>query len=146
MMDSVLSSAASVAGRAELPGELLGAMQRQMELVQEVLDRERRLQGELTSRLLAPVDAVFDLLEDAGATLRGQAEALESAGRALEESAGMMKRQAEVFERAIGVLRQPVDLAKGQGASRPRRGGGTPKPKESGPASRPRRGDATPKE
>jgi len=120
MMDSVLSSAASVAGRAELPSELIGAMQRQLELVQEVVERERRLQGDLTARLLGPVDAIFDLLEETAGTLRGQAEALEVAGRSLEESAGMMKRQAEIFERAIGTLRQPVELAKGPGRSRRR--------------------------
>jgi len=122
VMESVLSSAASAAGRADIPNELLGAMQRQVELVQEVVDRERRVQSDLTGRLLGPIDAVFDLLEEAGATIRGQAEALESAGRALEESAGMMKRQAETFERAITVLRQPVELARGSGSRRrPRR-------------------------
>jgi len=112
LMDSVVASAASVAGRSSLPGDLLGAMQRQVELVQEVVDRERRLESELAARLLAPVDAVFDLLEETGSTLRRQAEALETAGRALEESAGLMKRQAELFERTIGTLRQPAELAK----------------------------------
>lgn len=120
VMDSMVASAASAAGRPDLPRDVLGAMQRQLELVQEVVDRERRVQSDLTSRLLAPVDAVFDLLEETGATLRAQAEALESAGRALEESAGMMKRQAEIFERAIATLRQPVELAKGPGATRRR--------------------------
>src|SRR5664280_2840818 len=85
---------------------------RELELVQELVERERRLQGELAGRLLGPVDAVFDLLEDAGATMRGQAEALQAAGRALEDSAGLMKRQAELFERTIGALRQPAELAK----------------------------------
>jgi hypothetical protein len=116
VMDSMVTSAAAAAGRPDLPGDVLGAMQRQLELVQEVVERERRVQSDLTGRLLAPVDAVFDLLEEAGATLRGQAEALESAGRALEESAGMMKRQAEVFERTIATLRQPVEMAKGAGS------------------------------
>ena len=112
LMDSVIASAASAAGRAELPGDLLRAMQRQLELVQEIIDRERRMQKDLASRLVAPVDAAFDLLEETGATLRRQAEALEAAGRALEESAGLMKRQAELFERTIGTLRQPAELAK----------------------------------
>jgi hypothetical protein len=112
LMDSVVASAASVAGRSSLPGDLLGAMQRQLELVQEVIDRERRLETDLAARLLAPIDAVFDLLEETGASLHRQAEALESAGRALEESAGLMKRQAELFERTIGTLRQPAELAK----------------------------------
>jgi hypothetical protein len=91
LMDGVIASAAATTGRTDLPGDLLGAMQRQLELVQELVERERRLQGELAGRLLGPVDAVFDLLEDAGATMRGQAEALQAAGRALEDSAGLMK-------------------------------------------------------
>lgn len=112
LMDSVMTSATSVAGRSNLPRDLLAAMQRQLELVQEIIERERRLQKELTGRLVAPVDAAFDLLEESGATLRRQAEALEAAGRALEETAGLMKRQAELFERTIGTLRQPAELAK----------------------------------
>jgi hypothetical protein len=111
-MDSVVASAASVAGRSDLPRQLLEPMQRQLELVQEVIERERRLQAQLTDRLVAPVDAVFDLLEESGATLRRQAEALEAAGRALEETAGLMKTNAELFERTIGTLRQPTELAK----------------------------------
>jgi hypothetical protein len=112
LMDAVISSAASAAGRRELPRDMLGAMQRQLELLGEVLEGERSRQRELAERLLAPVDAIFDLLEETGATLRGQAEALEAAGRALEHSAALMKRQAELFERTIGALRQPADFAK----------------------------------
>jgi hypothetical protein len=109
LMDSVIASAS---GGSELPHSLLQAMQRQLELVQELIERERRLQKELAGSLTAPVDAAFDLLEETGATLRRQAEALEAAGRALEETAGLMKHQAEIFERTIGMLRQPARLAK----------------------------------
>jgi len=112
LMESVIASAASVAGRSELPRELLTATQRQLELVQEVVERERGLQSDLLARVVAPIDAVFALLEETGVTLRRQAEALESAGRALEETAGLMKHQAERFERTISALRQPSDLAK----------------------------------
>ena len=109
LMDSVI---ASTGGRSELPRDLLRAMQRQLELVQEIMERERRLQKELAGRLVAPVDAVFDLLQETGLTLRRQAEALEAAGSALEETASLMKHQAELFERTIATLRQPSDLAK----------------------------------
>ncbi|MFI4984547.1 MAG: hypothetical protein ACHQAV_01000 [Solirubrobacterales bacterium] len=120
LMDSVVASAASAAGRADLPHDLLRAMQRQLELVQELIERERGLQSDLAARLLAPVDAAFDLLEQTGATLRRQAEALEAAGRALEETAGLMKSQAELFERTVGTLRQPTKLAKeAMGLGRP---------------------------
>jgi hypothetical protein len=112
LMDSVVSSAASAAGRPELPRELLGAMQSQMALMQRIADRERLLGSELAARILGPIDAVFDLLEQTGATLRSEAEALETAGRALQETAGLMKRQAELFEQMIGALREPAELAK----------------------------------
>lgn len=125
LMDSVVASATSVAGRSELPRQLLEPMQRQLELVQEIIERERRVQRELADQLLAPVDAVFDLLEESGATLRRQAGALEAAGRALEETAGLMKGQAELLERAIGTLRQPAELARAAAAlERPRKGDG----------------------
>lgn len=113
LMDSVVDSAASVAGRGELPQTLLEAMQHQLQLVEEVIERERSLQKGIAARLAAPVDAVFDLLEESGATLRRQAEALESAGRALEETATLMKSQAELFEGTIARLREPAELAKG---------------------------------
>lgn len=122
LMEAVIASATSATARKDLPGELVGAMQRQLELVQEIVDRERGLQGDLATRLLAPLDAVFDLLEQAGAAIRGQAEALEDAGRALEESAGLMKRQAELFERTIAALRQPTERAKGTTRAKPRAG------------------------
>ena len=108
-MDSLV---ASVGGRAELPRQLLEPLQRQLELVQEVIERERRLQKQLAGHLLAPVDAIFDLLEEGGLMLRRQAEALEAAGRAIEETAELMKAQAELFDRATGVLRAPAELAK----------------------------------
>src|SRR5450755_3900638 len=111
-MESVVASAASVGGRAELPRRLLEPMQRQLELVQEVLERERRLQKQLAGHLIAPVDATFDLLEENGLILRRQAEALETAGHALQETARLVKRQAELFDRTIGVLREPAERAK----------------------------------
>jgi hypothetical protein len=62
--------------------------------------------------LSLPSRAVFDLLEQGGATLRRQAEARLGAGRGDEETAGLMKSQAELVERTIGTLRQPAAIAK----------------------------------
>jgi hypothetical protein len=122
LMDSVITSAASAAVGSELPHDLVGAMRRQLDLMQDIIEGERRLQKELTSRLVAPVDAAFDLLEEAGSTMRRQAEALEAAGRALQESAGLMKRQAELFEQTISTLRQPAEFAKAATGLPPRKG------------------------
>jgi len=106
------SLASSATGHAEVPRQLLAPMQRQLELLQEVLERERRLQREVVGRLLAPSDAIFDLLEQSGAALHQQAEALEEASRALEQTAVLVKKQAELFERTVRAVREPTELAK----------------------------------
>jgi hypothetical protein len=122
-LDSATASAISATGRSTLPRQLVDGMQRQIELVQDLVDRERRLQRDVAGRLIAPIDAAFDLLEGTGATLRRQAEALGAAGRALEETASLMQSQAELFERTVGALRQPTELARAAtGLERPARG------------------------
>jgi hypothetical protein len=112
VMDSMVSSAASVGSRAEIPRQLLEPMQRQLELMQDVIERERRVQKQLAGLVFGPVDTIFQLLEETGTMLRSQAQELEAAGRALEHTAGLMKTQAELFERSIGAVREPVDLAR----------------------------------
>ncbi len=112
LMDSVIDAVASATGRSEIPNQILEPLQRQLELVEELIERERRLQAEVAERLLAPSDVVFDLMEQSGATLRRQAEALESAGDALRETAALMASQAELFEGTIGRLRAPGDAAR----------------------------------
>src|SRR5215210_3457785 len=86
-MQTIASTARNAAGRSDLPKQLLAPMQRQVELLQELVERERRVQGELLGHLFTPVDAVFDLLEQSGSTFRQQSQALEEAARALEQTA-----------------------------------------------------------
>jgi hypothetical protein len=111
-MQSVVSSAASAAGRSALPRQLVTPMQRQLDLIQELFERERRFQQDLLARTFAPFDAVFDLLEQSGAALHRQAEALQESARALEQAAAMMEVQADLFERTIRTLREPAEIAK----------------------------------
>jgi hypothetical protein len=133
LMDAVVASATSTAGGA-VPRPLLEAMQGQLDLLREVIERERRVQRQLAAGLVAPVDAVFDLLEQIGVTLRRQAEALETAGRALEETARLAQTQAELYERTIGALREPAEIAKGAvGLERRTRKRGTRQPRTSRP-------------
>jgi uncharacterized phage infection (PIP) family protein YhgE len=89
----------------ELPGaDVLRELQRTM---QSVLERERGLQRDLLTRVFEPYDAAFDLLEQSGAALREQADAIEHAAKSLEQAAGLMKTQADLFEHTIRVLREP---------------------------------------
>ena len=119
-MDAAASSLSSLGDQVGAPQQVLDAMRRQLELVQELIARERRLQKLAASQLLAPVDAGFELLEASGGTLRKQAEALEAAGQALEESARLVKAQAVLFERAVATLREPSDRARGVFGLEPR--------------------------
>ena len=120
-MQSIAGAARGAAGRTELPKALLTPMQRQLELLQEVVERERNLQAEVFGQLLDPIDAVFDLLEESGKTFRAQAEALEQASAALEQTAQLMQAQAEIYDGTIRALREPADLARRVAGAKPRK-------------------------
>jgi hypothetical protein len=134
LAESLAAAAAAAAGNTTIPKDLLRVSQRQVELLQEVIQRERGRQGELAGMVTAPIDALFDLMEETGATLRLQAEALASAGRALEETAALMSRQAERFERTVGAIRQPAEIAKAAAGAK-RKPKAKPKPD---PGAKPR--------
>jgi hypothetical protein len=102
----------------ELVQQVIEPLQKQIHIVHEVVEHEQRLQREVTDRLVAPFDAIFDLLEGTGAMVQRQAEALDAAGQALSEAAALMKLQADLFDTAVSTLRQPVKLVKA--TSRPR--------------------------
>lgn len=112
LMESVVSSAASLAGRSDVPKQIVESMKQQLELLRAIVEGEGELRRELAGQLAAPFDAMFDLLEQSGAAMRGQAEALQAAGRALDETAALIERQAELFEATIGALRQPAEFAR----------------------------------
>ena len=122
-MQAIASAARGAAGQSELPKALLTPMQRQLELLQEVVERERRLQAEIAGHLLDPFDAVFDLLEESGKTFRAQAEALEQASAALEQTAQLMQTQAEIYDSTIRALRGPAAVARRVAGAEPRKRG-----------------------
>jgi hypothetical protein len=117
-MQSLTESIGSAA-RSDVARQVLAPMQRQAELFQEVLERERALQARLVQRAFAPLDAVFDLLQESGAAMRSQAEAVEDAAHSLERVAGLMKVQADLFERTVRTLREPAEVAKSLAGSEP---------------------------
>jgi methyl-accepting chemotaxis protein len=105
--------------------QVIAPMQRQAELFQDVLERERALQADLVQRAFAPLDAIFDLLSGSASAMRSQAEAVEEAARSLERVAGLMKVQADLFEQTVRAMREPSKAVKSLagGESRPKPGG-----------------------
>jgi hypothetical protein len=112
MLDSMVEAAKTVKGPADVPRTLLEPMHRQLELITQVIERGITMEQDLARQLLAPFDALVDMVEQTGAALRSQAEALEVAAGALADAAGRVKAQAELFERTIEVLREPTDRAR----------------------------------
>ena len=117
-MQSLTESIGSAA-RNDVARQVVDPMQRQVELFQEVLEHERALQARLVQTAFAPFDAVFDLLQESGAAMRSQAEAVEEAARALERVAGLMKVQADLFERSVRTMREPAEVVKSLTGSEP---------------------------
>ena len=78
----------------------------------DVWDAQQRVQRELVGRVVAPFDALFDMLGQSASTLRSQAEALEAAGGALQDAGRLMQSQAELFERTVQAMRQRTELVK----------------------------------
>ncbi len=100
-----MASASSAAGGAELPRELLGAMHRQFELMQEILEHEQHLQRELAGRAAAPFDAIFDLpaVRDTGPAVRANHCHAARAGRrevAKAAAGGSLVMQGELAYQA----------------------------------------------
>jgi len=126
---SLSRAVTSVAG-GDTARELVAPLRRQTELFQEMIDAERRLQREVAGRVLAPLDAVFDLLEESGKTFRAQAEALEQASAALAQTAKLMQTQAEIYEGTIGALREPTALARRVAGAKPKQRNAPGKPKK----------------
>lgn len=141
-MQSLTESIGSAALNSDVARQISAPLQRQAELFGEILERERALQSRVVRRALAPLDAVFDLLEESGAALRSQAEAVEEASRALERVAGLMKVQADLFARTVRAMREPTNVVKSlAGDEKP---GAPVKPASRAPARAPRRGRGRP--
>ena len=80
-----------------------------------------RRQRELAGHVLAPVEAVFDLLEGTGQMLHRQAEALEAAGDALRDAAGLVKAHAAAMQQTLAAVRTPAEVARRVAGLEPRR-------------------------
>ena len=111
-MQSLSEAVSSAARSSDVTRQVMAPMQRQAELFKEVVERERALQARLVQGAFAPLDAIFDLLEESSSAMRSQAEAVEEAAGALERVAGLMKVQADLFEATVRAMREPSKAVK----------------------------------
>jgi hypothetical protein len=102
---------------AELARQLLGPLQRQGELVEEVLRRQAQFDKRLVGQMLAPATVLLDVLDQTAAAMRNQAKAFDLAATSFKQSAELLELQAGLMERAARTLRDPAELVRS--ATRP---------------------------
>ena len=108
-------------GSTEAARAVTALVSRQGELLQDVLERQAGLEQELRGRVLAPVTAAVDLLEQTAGAMRTQAKALEAASVAFHQASETLDVQATLLERTVQTLRDPVATIRSAGASVTRR-------------------------
>lgn len=104
--------AAAIAGQAAGQGkELLDPLQRQAELVEQILRRQVEFEQELLKRMLGPAQATVEALDAAPGAMRGQATAFRAAAASFNQAAELLDLQASTLEQTLSALKAPVNLA-----------------------------------
>ena len=102
--------AGSIAGQAGQGIDVLGALQRQGELIEQVLKRQLDIEQDLVRRALAPAEVTLKALDGAPDAMRAQAGAFRAAATSFSQAADLLELQATALEQTLGAVRAPVDL------------------------------------
>jgi hypothetical protein len=110
-------AAAPLTDQSELTRVLLVPIQKQAELLEQLLHRQAELEKELAGRVLAPVTVALDLVEQSSAAMRAQAKALDAASASFKQAAELLELQASLLERATATVRDPVAALRSAGGA-----------------------------
>ena len=92
--------------------DVLGPLQRQSELIEQLVRRQLELEQELARRALAPARATVEALEKTPDTMRAQAGAFRTAASAFQQAAELLELQAAAIEQSIRTITLPLDVAR----------------------------------
>jgi hypothetical protein len=106
-----------VSGSADLTGQLTAPMQKQAELLEQILQRQLELERELISVITSPARRVLDLSAQTTEAMAAQARAFRAASLSLAQAADLMEQQADLLGAAIGTIRDPVAALRSAGES-----------------------------
>lgn len=112
---------AAGAGSSEVARAVTALVQRQGELLQDVLERQARFEQEVRGRALAPVNVAVDLLDQTAGAMRAQATALDAAATAFHQASEMLELQASLLDRTVQTVRDPVGTIRSAGGAVARR-------------------------
>ena len=99
-------------GSAGIAGDLPRRLQRQGELLQQVLQRQLEFERDLISRAVAPLRASLNLVDQASGTFHEQAASFRGASKTFAQLADVMEQQARLLDRACATLRDPAAVFK----------------------------------
>jgi hypothetical protein len=89
------SAAAPVTGVSEdITWQLLAPLQQQAELLERGLRRQVEFEKELVERMLGPVTALLELLDQSAAAMRTQAQAFEAAAASFGQASELLELRA----------------------------------------------------
>ena len=106
-------AAGSIADRAGHGArDVLAPLERQSEVIEQLLRRQLEVQEDLVGRVLGPARATAEALDKAPEAMRAQATAFRAAAASFHQAAELLDVQAAAVEQTISALRTPVDLAR----------------------------------
>jgi ABC-type transporter Mla subunit MlaD len=93
---------------AGVASDIVGPLQHQADLVQQVLQRQLEFEREVLNRATAPFHTTLELMDQATETLRAQAISFRAASTTFHQLASLMDQQADVLHRAGATMRDPL--------------------------------------
>jgi hypothetical protein len=108
---------APVTEQSELGRRVVEPLQRQAELLEQLVQRQAQFERDMLGRLTAPLSGALDLLEQSTAAMRAQARAFEAASTSFKQAAELLDLQASLLERAAESVRDPVGAVKAAGGA-----------------------------
>ncbi len=103
------AAAASLASApAGVATDLLRPLQHQADLLQQVLQRQLDFERELLNRVVAPLHATMELIDQTSASLHAQATSFRAASTTYRQLAALMDQQADLLQRAGATMRDPL--------------------------------------
>ena len=111
------TAAGSVAGQSDLVKQVVGPMQRQAELVEQVVRRQIDLERDLAGRFLAPVNVLIDAMDQTSTAMRTQAQAFDAASASFKQASELLEVQASLIERSVQAMRDPAEFVRAAGGA-----------------------------
>ena len=104
-----------VSAPPEVAEQLAAPLQRQAELLEQILQRQIEFEGDLIARLLGPAGTIFDLVEQTATAMQAQTAAFRAAAASFTQIADLVEQQVELLQLARESVLAPVTALRAAG-------------------------------